>query len=123
MEIQDRTFKFGVNITKFTSGLYKRTELQVLLKQLLRAGTSIGANLEEADGAVSKKEFVNKVAISFKEAKETKYWLRIIKEAELLNHSANLDKLNNLLKEATEIANILGAILKKARDVAYEINN
>ena len=115
MEIQDRTFRFGVNATKFSIRLFKRQELQPLLRQLLRSSTSIGANMEEADGAVSKKEFIHKVTISFKEAKETRYWLRIIKEAELLNNQVNLDELNILLKEAEEISSILGAILKKAK--------
>ncbi len=119
MEIQDRTFKFGVNITKFSIALYKRIELQILLKQLLRSGTSIGANMEEADAAVSKKDFIHKICISFKEAKETKYWLRMIKEADLLNIQANIDELNSLLREAEEIANILGAILKKAKNIHF----
>ncbi|MFA6170300.1 MAG: four helix bundle protein [Candidatus Margulisiibacteriota bacterium] len=115
MEIQDRTFKLGVKIAEFAIALYKKQELQVLLKQLLRSGTSIGANMEEADGAVSKKDFINKVSISFKEAKETRYWLRILQEAELLKNQENLNKLLNLLKETEEIANVLGAILKKAK--------
>jgi four helix bundle protein len=115
MEIQDRTFKFGVNATKFSIRLFKRPELQPLLRQLLRSSTSIGANMEEADGAVSKKEFIHKASISFKEAKETRYWLRIMTKAELLNNQADLDELNILLKEAEEISSILGAILKKAK--------
>ena len=115
MEIQDRTFRFGVNTTKFCIRLFRRQELQPILRQLLRSGTSIGANMEEADGAVSKKEFIHKASISFKEAKETKYWLRIMKEAELLNDQADLAALSVLLKEAEEIASILGAIIKKAK--------
>jgi four helix bundle protein len=84
-------------------------ECEVLRKQLFKAGTSIGANYEEADGALTKKDFINKVAIARKEAKETKYWLRMVNEEAPFNSNIRCD-----IREAEEIICILSAILKKS---------
>ena len=75
----------------------------ILAKQLIRSGTSIGANMEEADGASSKNDFINKVTIARKEARETVYWLQLIKKAELVHHKDNLLQLDDLINEAGEI--------------------
>ncbi|MFA4906550.1 MAG: four helix bundle protein, partial [Candidatus Margulisiibacteriota bacterium] len=77
--IQERTLRFGIRIVKFMDLLPKTTTCLILGKQLIRAATSIGANLEEADAAVSRRDFINKVGISMKEAYEARYWLRLIK--------------------------------------------
>lgn len=116
MEIQDRTLEFGVKILKFADKLPKTHSGNVLVKQLVRAGTSIGANLEEADGAASKKDFINKVIIARKEARETRFWLRLIKKAELINNSANKAKLEELIKESYELMKILSSIANKAKE-------
>jgi four helix bundle protein len=88
----------------------------VLVKQLIRSGVSIGANMEEADGASSKADFINKVTIARKEARETHYWLQLIKKAELIHHEANLEELAKLIAEAEELKRILSAIINKAKD-------
>ena len=81
----------------------------------MRSGTSVGANMEEADGASSKKDFIHKVSIAYKEIKETVYWFKIIKQAELLSREETLNELGYLFREGEEIRNILCAILKKSR--------
>ena len=81
-----------------------------LCNQLVGAGTSIGANLEEADGSITKRDFLNKVAIARKEAKETKYWLRLIESKYLRNGLVSAD-----IGEVQEIINILSAIISKTK--------
>jgi four helix bundle protein len=77
-------------------------------KQLLRSGTSIGANVEEATAAQSKKDFIAKMSISLKEARETNYWLRLLKRTGYI-------KKVDLINESEEIMNILGAIIRTSR--------
>jgi four helix bundle protein len=77
-------------------------------KQLLRSGTSIGANVEEATAAQSKKDFIAKMSISLKEARETNYWLRLLKRTGYI-------KKVDLIFESEEIMNILGAIIRTSR--------
>jgi four helix bundle protein len=71
-DIKKRTFEFAINIVNFVNELPKSIAGITLAKQLIRAGTSIGANIEEADGAFSKKDFIHKISISRKDARETK---------------------------------------------------
>jgi len=115
MQIQDRALEFGVGIIKFADKLPKSTAGMVLVKQLIRSGTSIGANMEEADGASSKADFINKVTIARKEARETHYWLQLIKKAELI-HKDNIVELDGLINEAEELKRVLSAIINKARE-------
>jgi len=82
----------------------------VISRQLLKCGTSIGANVEEAGAAQSKKDFIAKMAIASKEARETRYWLRLLKHSELLKF--NSDKF---LKDIDEIVKILTAIVKTSQ--------
>ncbi|RYD71408.1 MAG: four helix bundle protein, partial [Sphingobacteriales bacterium] len=83
----------------------------VLIKQLLRSGVSIGANVEEAIGAQTKKDFIAKISISYKEARETKYWLRLLRDSEFLKpNEADL-----LLTDIEEILKILAQILKTSK--------
>ena len=72
--------------------------------------------MEEADGASSKADFINKVTIARKEARETHYWLQLIKKAELIHHQANLNELDALIVESEEIKRVLSAIINKARE-------
>lgn len=112
MDIQDRTLEFGVRILKFADKLPKTQSGNVLARQLVRSGTSIGANMEEADGAATKRDFINKVIISRKEARETRYWLRLIKKAQIIYKEDNLD---DLIQESHELMKILSSIANKAR--------
>jgi|SRR3989339_261259 len=115
MEIQERALEFAVKIVKFADKLPKTSAASVLVKQLIRSGTSIGANMEEADGASSKNDFINKVIIARKEARETRYWLLLINKTEILHNRANIEELNELVNESHELMKILSAIANKAR--------
>lgn len=116
MEIQDRALEFGVRILRFADKLPKSAAGAVLVKQLIRSGTSIGANMEEADGASSKADFINKVTIARKEAREAHYWLQLIKKAELLHNNTNVEELDKMIVEAEEIKKVLSAIINKAKE-------
>ncbi len=109
--IKDKTFNFAVRIVKLNQYLVNKKKEFVISKQILRSGTSIGANVEEADGGISKSDFSHKISIAYKEAKETHYWLR------LLNATEYIDKkiYDSLLSDCNEICKILFAILKTTR--------
>jgi four helix bundle protein len=79
-DIKERSLKFAVSVARFIDGLPKKQSAIEYGKQLMRSSASIGANLEEADGALSKKDFINKIGIARKESKESRYWLQLIKQ-------------------------------------------
>lgn len=107
-EIVTRTFEFAVRITKLCMFLgNKPSASRTLGNQLLRSGTSIGANVEESQSAASTADFVNKLTIALKEARETGYWLRLLSAADVLDKK----RLSPLTQEANEIAKVLGAII------------
>ena len=93
--------------------LSKRMEIKSLSNQLLRSGTSIGANVEEADGARTRKEFGNKMTIARNEAKEAKYWLNLIIDSEIINNHQNIIKAKAMISECDELIRILSAIIGK----------
>ena len=83
--ISERTFEFAVRITKLCSYLDKQPGTpRLLANQLFRAGTSIGANIEESRSAESDKDFISKQAIALKEARETRYWLKLLSKSEII---------------------------------------
>lgn len=111
-DLLNRTYLFGVAVIKFLRTLPDTSDLKIIKYQLVKAATSIGANYEEAQAGSSKADFINKVNIALKEARETNYWLRML--AELEGESVTLIPL---IKESNEIKNILGAIVKNARNI------
>lgn len=82
-----------------------------MCSQVLDSGTAIGANVEEAVGGASRKDFINKLQIAYKEARETKYWLRLLKEGELIEKNL----ADSFLKDCEEILKILTAILNSSK--------
>lgn len=84
----------------------------ILSKQLLRAGTSIGANIEEAIGGQSSKDFCSKLSVAYKEARETHYWIRLLTDTEYLTASQS----KSLLADTDELLKIIGRILKTMRE-------
>lgn len=108
--IIDKTFTFSKKIIKLYIEL-KQEKTYEIASQLLRSGTSIGANAEEAQAGQSKKDFIAKLCISAKEARETRYWLKLINET-------NISKIDvkPLLLEINEIINILTKIIKTSQD-------
>lgn len=111
VHIKDRSFNFGIRIVKMVNTMPKTTVGHVLANQIVRSGTSIGANIEEAQGAFSKKDFIYSMQVSLKESRETFYWIRIIGGAGLIP----MVKLEHLLKENEEIIKILTTIVKRAK--------
>jgi len=109
--IKEKTYQFAVDIIYLYKKLMHRNEY-VIAKQLVRSGTSIGANVEEATAAQSKKDFVAKMSISSKEARETNYWLRLIRDTSIIENN----DLTDLLKESEEIIKILTSIIKTAQN-------
>ena len=111
-DIKERTFSFALDIVRLTQRLEGQSGVsRVLARQLLRSGTSIGANVEEAQAGQSRADFSSKYAIALKEARETVYWLRLLKECE----SSRDHEYDALLREAGELARIIGAILVKSK--------
>jgi len=111
-DLLERTFNFGVRCLKFLRTLPSSYEYQIIKYQLGKSSTSIGANYEEAQGGSSKADFKNKVRISLKEARESNYWLRVLKA---LDENPNTE-LDFLVNESREIKNILASILKKLNE-------
>lgn len=83
-DIEDRTLRFAVRIIKLVEALPRTVAGHVLAKQLMRSGTSVGANIEEAQGSHTKKDFARRMNIARAEARESPYWLRLIKESEMI---------------------------------------
>lgn len=111
-DITERGFSFACRIVKLYQFLARRKGgVEILGGQVLRSGTSIGANLEEATAGQSKADFVSKCSIALKEARETYYWLRLLIKTEVV--PAN--KLTNLVNESNELVAILTSIVKKSR--------
>jgi four helix bundle protein len=108
-DLEDRTEEYAKSILKLCQKLPKSVLNIELISQEIRSAGSIGANYIEANEAISKKDFAYRIKICRKEAKESRYWLKLI-------GSANLEfekEINNLMTESTELMNIFGAILKK----------
>ena len=115
-DIYERVTIFVVNIINFSEKLSKSFSGRIIAKQMIRSASSIGANLQEADGAISKKDFINKMGISRKEAQETRYWLDLLKRANLIGNQQNKENLQSLYSESDQIARILSSIINKARN-------
>jgi four helix bundle protein len=112
-DIRGRAFRFACRIVELSEKLYQAGGIaRLVAPQLLRAGTSVGANLEEADAGQSKADFIAKVCISVKEARESHFWLRLIDAKRLLAS----EDVRPDIQEADEIVSILTAILKRARE-------
>lgn len=88
--IQDLSFQFALGVIEFCEHLNDRKKF-VIAQQLLKSGTSIGANVREAQGAESRKDFIHKMKIAYKEAEETEYWLLLCKESDSLTGAPNLE--------------------------------
>ena len=108
--ILEKSFNFALQIIELYKQLITEKEF-VLSKQLLRSGTSIGANVEEATAAVSKKDFTAKMSIASKEARETRYWIRLLDKNKLVN----ID-FNTYLHDIEQLINILTAIVKTSQE-------
>ncbi|MBN3874350.1 MAG: four helix bundle protein [Nostoc sp.] len=112
VSIDERTKKFAIRIIKASCFLDEKPGVcRTLSKQLLRSGTSVGANVREAQSAESNADFIHKLQISLKECRETQYWLEILMESEMVHPT----KFNPLLQEANEIGKILVVSINKLK--------
>jgi four helix bundle protein len=109
--VVSKSFAFSVSIVRMHQSLVAEKREFILSKQLLRSGTSIGANIEEAVGGVSKKEFIVKMAIAYKEARETSYWLRLLHATDYLTN----EQFKTLQENCEEILKILFSIINTSR--------
>ena len=108
--IVDLTYQFGVRIVKFYKYLTTK-QVYVLSKQLLRCGTSIGANVHESIHAQSKADFISKMNIALKEADETDYWLRLLRDSDVINEQ----EFVSLRKDVKQIIGTLVKIIKTSK--------
>ena len=111
-DIEERTFKFAKDVRLFVSSLNKNISNIEDAKQLIRASGSVGANYIEANESLSKKDFLMRIKISRKEAKESVYWLRLLNET---NTFENVEEAQRLIQEATELKKILSSIIEKSK--------
>ncbi len=111
--VLDKSFDFSVRVVNLYRYLCKEKKEYVLSKQLLRSGTSIGANINEAQAGQSKNDFIAKMAIASKEALESKYWIDLLVKTDYLNASSKHTK--SLLSEIEEIVKLLTSIVKTSQ--------
>ena len=109
-EIRERTFQFAVRVTKLVRQMPRTLDAVEIGRQLIRSGTSVGANVEEAHGAESQRDFVHKMSIARKEARESRYWLRLVQASFL-----DSEETKALLQESDELVRILSAIISTAK--------
>ena len=109
--ILDKTYKFALRILKLYLFLRKKKIDSGLCSQLLNSGTSVGANVEEGIGGSSRKDFINKFQIAYREARETRYWLRLLRDGEIIEKKL----AESFLKDCEEILKILTAILNSSK--------
>lgn len=107
----DKAYAFAIRIVNAYQYLSKEKKENILSKQLLRSGTSIGANISEANGAISNADFSAKMGIAYKECLETKYWLSLLKDTSYLDEKMFL----SIYQDSEELSKMLFAILKKMR--------
>ncbi len=105
---QEKSYAFALRMIKLYQHLTSEKREFILSKQVLRSGTSIGANLEEAIGAQSQKDFAAKIAIVYKEARETHYWLRLLRDSGQISPKA----AKSILEDCEELLRIIGATKK-----------
>ncbi len=110
--IQEKSYIFAIRIVRLYKYLIKQQKEFVLAKQILRSGTSIGANIEEAIGGQSKKDFLSKLSIAYKEARETNYWLRILKDSGYLK----IKEFESIFFDLEEIQKLLTTIIKTTKN-------
>lgn len=107
-----KTYTFALRTIKLYQLLVREQSEYILSKQILKSGTSIGANSEEAVGAQSRKDFKSKLSIAYKEARESYYWLRLLRDSEILEKRL----AKSLLNDCEEILKIIGSIIKTLKN-------
>jgi four helix bundle protein len=109
--LKEKSYDFALRTIACCKTLQVEHHEYVLSRQLVRAGTSIGANTEEAIGAQSKRDFLSKISIAYKEARETNYWLRLLRDSNLIE----VDRARNLIEDSEELIRLMGAIISTTK--------
>jgi four helix bundle protein len=117
--VKDKSYHFALRIIKLYKFLYNEKREFVLSKQVLRSGTAIGALIEEGLHAESKPDFIHKLNIAFKESKETHYWLRLLRDSDILDQKSS----ESILKDCDELNKLLSSILITARNSIKKAKN
>jgi four helix bundle protein len=110
--VRQKAYDFALRIVKLHRFLCSEKKEYALSKQIVRSGTSIGANIEEAIGGQSKRDFVSKMSIAYKEARETHYWLRLLRDADILEKQ----QAASITRDCDELLRLCGSILKTMRN-------
>ena len=110
--IQEKSFRFAVRIVNLCKYLQSEKKEYILSKQVMRSGTSIGANVAEAQQAQSRPDFINKLNVSLKEAYETNYWLRLLYETQYLGQEA----FESIITDCSELEKLLISIIKTTKE-------
>lgn len=106
--VKTKSYQFALRIIQLNEWMVKNLNEYILSKQVLKSGTSIGANIEEAAGAQSRKDFKAKLSISYKEARETHYWLRLLRDSQKIDEQL----AESMLNDCDELLKIIGSIIK-----------
>jgi len=112
--IVDKNYDFALKVLRAVRVLNKSVENYILIKQFVRAAASVGSNVEESQGGESKKDFVHKLNISYKEARECKFWIRLIRDSQLTRKN-DIDLYNQLFNDADELCKILYKIIESSQ--------
>lgn len=111
-DLNKRLYNFALKIVLLVRSVPREIAAYEIGRQLLKAGTSIAANYEEARGGFSREDFIYKINTAFKEAKETSFWLRLLRDSRIVKE----DQVKELINESKEIGNILGKSVKTAKE-------
>ncbi len=118
-DIKKRVYFFAIRIIKLSNKFPRNLSTEVILKQLLRSGSSIGANIIEVQASSSKKEFIKYYGIALRSGNESKFWLGLLRDSDLTKNQNILSEVKSLLEELNEITNILASIILKAKAKKY----
>ena len=110
-DLRERTKEFALKIIRLVASLPRTREADIIGRQLLKAGTSVGANYEEACGAESRADFIHKLKIVLKEIREAKYWLKLIQKANLMKD----ENIKDLIQETKALTNIIAKSIITAK--------
>jgi four helix bundle protein len=109
--IRNKSYNFAIRIVELYKYLKDNKREFTLSRQILRSGTSIGANVEEAIGGQSKKDFISKLSIAYKESRETNYWLRILRDTNFITDK----EFNSVTNDLNEVQKLLVSIIKTSK--------
>lgn len=109
--VLDKSYQLALDVIELSKRVSNQEVEHIIIKQLIRSGTSVGANLQESVGGRSKKDFLNKLYIAYKEARESLYWMNLLKDS----HYISIEEYSKIGKQLDEIIRILGASIRTTR--------